>query len=151
MRVGDVILISGCVTKEKFIAGRTLLEIEKVLGFHTGRLSRGVAIAVLTELPEAGQFEMAAYSNIASHRYKTPERLDIDKLKAIARATWAETGFERLAKVFPGIRHDGALNPDIQYPPGYGAPQWVMKAQLRGKVVAVIDDYPNGRYLPTRR
>lgn len=76
MNVGDLVTVSGCVTKEKFIAGRTLAEIEKILGFH---------------------------------------------------------------------RHDPNMNPDIQYPPGYGAPQWIAKVPWRGRVVAVVTDYPNGR------
>ena len=37
MKAGDIVSVSGCITKEKFIAGRTLIEIEKVLGFHGGR------------------------------------------------------------------------------------------------------------------
>ncbi len=60
MKVGDQISVSGFITKEKFIAGRTLAEVEKVLGFHAGRLSQGVAIAVLMELPGMQQFELAA-------------------------------------------------------------------------------------------
>jgi hypothetical protein len=41
------------------------------------------------------------------------------------------------------------MNPDIQYPypPGQGAPQWIAKVPLRGKVVAVVTDYPKGRYV----
>ena len=61
--------------------------------------------------------------------------------------TWATAGFERLVKVLPALRHDPALNPDIQYPPGHGAPQWVAKTSLRGKVVGVVTGYPNGRYV----
>jgi hypothetical protein len=46
MNVGDIVSVSGCITKEKFIAGRTLVEIEKILGFHAGRLSGGIAVVV---------------------------------------------------------------------------------------------------------
>jgi hypothetical protein len=63
-------------------------------------------------------------------------------------ASWSTTGFERLVKVFPAVSHDPTMNPDIQYPPGQGAPQWVAKTPLRAQVVAVVADYPNGRYIP---
>jgi hypothetical protein len=149
MRVGDVVSVSGCITKEKFIAGRTLAEIEKILGFHSGRLSGGITVVALTELPGIQHFDVASYSNIATHRHQVPAGLDIEKIKAEAMKTWATAGFERLVKVLPALRHDPAVNPDIQYPPGYGAPQWVAKTSLRGKVVGVVTDYPNGRYVAT--
>jgi hypothetical protein len=101
MNVGDIVSVSGCITKEKFIAGRTLVEIEKILGFHAGRLSGGISVVALTELPSLQQFDLAAYSNVAAHRHQTPVGLDIDKIKADAKASWAITGFERLVKVRP--------------------------------------------------
>ena len=147
MNVGDSISVSGYITKEKFIAGRTLAEVEKILGFHPGRLSKGMAMAVLMELPGMQQFELAAYSNVAAHHYQTPKGLDLDKLKTTARATWATAGLERLVKVLPIQGHDQNKKPDIQYPPGQGAPQWVSKTPLRAKIAAVVSDYPNGRCL----
>jgi hypothetical protein len=42
--IGYILPVSGCFTKEKFIAGRTLAEIEQILGFHAGRLSTGMAV-----------------------------------------------------------------------------------------------------------
>ena len=91
MKVGDVVSISGCITKEKFIAGRTLAEIEKILGFQNGRLSGGIAIVALTELPSIQQFDVAAYSNVATHRHQVPVGLNIDKIKSEAMRTWATT------------------------------------------------------------
>lgn len=147
MKVGDSIPVSGCVTKEKFIAGRTLAEIEKILGFHSGRLSGGITVVALTQLPAVQNFELAAYSNVATHRYQTPAGLNLEKLKEEAKKTWAVTGSERLVKVLPAVRHDRNLDPDIQYPPGQGAPQWVVKTPLPGKVVGVVTVYPSGRYV----
>ena len=147
MRVGEVVSVSGCVTKEKFIAGRTLAEIEKILGFHNGRLSSGITVVALTELPGIQDFDVASYSNIATHRHQVPAGVDIQRIKAEAMKTWATVGFERLIKVLPALRHNQALNPDIQYPPGQGVPQWVAKTSLRGKVVGVVTGYPNGRYV----
>ena len=146
MNVGDVISVTGCVTKEKFIIGRTLVEIEKILGFHAGRLSGGVAMVALSELPGIDQFELAAYSNVATHRFKAPDGFNLAKIKADAKLSWAITGPERLVKALPTVRHNGTMDPDIQYPPGQGAPQWLVKIPLKAKVVALVTDYPNGRY-----
>jgi hypothetical protein len=147
MKVGDIVSVSGCITKEKFIAGRTLAEIEKILGFHRGRLASGIAVVVLSELPDLQSFDLAAYSNVATHRLQTPAGLDLQKVKANAKASWTLTGFERLVKVLSALRHAPDMHPDLQYPPGHGAPQWIAKVPLRGTVVAVVTDYPNGLYL----
>jgi hypothetical protein len=72
--------------------------------------------------------------------------VNIPKIKAEARGTWAIAGFERLVKVLPDTRHNPNMDPDIQYPPGQGAPQWVAKVNLKAKIVAIVGDYPNGRY-----
>jgi hypothetical protein len=148
VNLGDFVSVSGCITKDKFIAGRTLAEIERILGFHGGRFSTGVAVVALMELPGLDQFDLAAYSNVAAHRRTPQPGLNIDKLKADAKAGWATAGFERLVKVLPGMRHDPLMMPDIQYPPGMGAPQWIAKVQLAGRVVGVVTAYPNGRYVP---
>jgi hypothetical protein len=147
MNVGAVISVGGCVTKEKFLAGRTLAEIEKALGFHSGRLAAGMTVVALTQLPDMHEFELAAYSNVATHRFSMPSGLEIQKIKAQARATFQVTGPDRLVKVIAATSHDPNMDPDIQYPPGQGAPQWVMKAKLQGKVVAVVSGYPSARYL----
>ena len=147
MNIGDIISVSGCITKEKFIAGRSLAEIEKILGFHKGRLAGGMAVVALQELPAVQHFDLAAYSNVATHRHRTPGGLNIDKLKADASTGWSTFGFERLVKVLPTIRHSHAMEPDVQYPPGQGAPQWISKVPLMAKVVALVSDYPDGRYV----
>jgi hypothetical protein len=118
VNLGDIVSISGCITKEKFIAGRALFEIERILGFRAGRLNSGMAVAALLELPELHQFELAAYSMVATHRRASQEGLNIEKLKAEARATWNTVGFGGLVKVFPTIRHDPSMDSDLQYPPG---------------------------------
>ena len=146
MNVGDIVTVSGCITKEKFIAGRTLADIERILGFHQGRFTGGIAVAALLELPDMQQFELAGYSQVATHRHQVPEGLDIEKIKANAMATWSTVGFERLVKVLPALRHDPNLNPDVQYPPGLGVPQWIATVPLQARVAGVVTVYPNGRY-----
>jgi hypothetical protein len=116
MKVGDQISVSGFITKEKFIAGRTLAEAERIPGFHAGRFSHGAAIAILMELPDMQHFKLGAYSNVAAQNYQTPSGLDLDKLKATARVTWATTGFERLRQ------SDFSVGTRPQYETGYPIP-----------------------------
>ena len=151
MNIGDILAVSGCYTKEKFIAGRTLQEIEPILGFHAGRLAQGMAVVALMRLPELAEFDLAAYSNVATHRYVTPTGLNLEKLKAEALASWRTEGFERVVKVLSALRHDKEMELDIQYPPGQGAPQWNLKVPLMGRVVGIVNQYPDGRYVPSDR
>ena len=146
MNIGDAFSVSGCVTKDKFLLGRNLADCEQILGFHPRRLASGMTVVALQQLPELDQFELAAYSNVATHHFVKPTNLDLEKLKKQARATWAINGPERLVKVLPAIRHDNSMDPDIQYPPGKGAPQWKILTPMRGKVVAIVNVYPAGRY-----
>ncbi len=147
MKLGDLTSVTGYITKEKYIAGRTAQDMEKILGFHAGRLANGIIIIALLELPAIDEFDLAAYTNIAGHNYQEPTHLDIVKLKAHARATWTTIGFERLVKVQANMPHNPNLGPDIQYPPGHGAPQWKTKRPLRGKIVGIVTSYPDGRYV----
>ena len=114
--------------------------------FARGVLSAALRWALL-ELPGIQQFEVAGYSQVATHHHQTPSGLDIEKIKANAMATWSTTGFERLVKVLPALRHDPNMNPDTQYPPGMGVPQWIATVPLQALVAGIVTDYPNGRYL----
>jgi hypothetical protein len=147
VKLDDSLTVSGCVTKEKFIAGRSLAEIERIIGFHAGRLAKGAIVVALTELPELSQFDLAAYSIVATHRLTPPVGLDIEKLKTEAKKTWSLAGPERLVKLLPTIRHSSDINPDIQYPPGLGAPQWLLKVPIHARVSGIVEEYPNGRYV----
>ena len=149
MQVGELTWVSGYVTKEKFIKGRRLVEIERILGYHAGRFAQGATFITLNHLPSVNEFELAAYSNVAEHRYQQPAGLDILKLKTLAAESWSAAGFERLVKVRPGIEHNKDMPPDLQYPPGDAAPQWKLTVVLPGIVVAVVNTYPDGRYQPS--
>lgn len=149
MQVGDLARVSGYVTKEKFIKGRPLADIERILGYQAGRFRQGVAFIKLTRLPSLTEFELAAYSNVAAHRYRQPADLNAQKLKKLAAESWALNGSERLVKVRPATAHDDNMAPDLQYPPGDAAPQWKLTAVLPGIVVAIVIAYPDGRYQPS--
>lgn len=150
MNVGDSAFISGYVTKDKFIRGRTLEEMEQILGFRKGRFQQGVYVLALDRLPTQSEFQLAAYSMIAEHHFKTPTDLNIDKIKQNAAESWALTGGDRLVKVRTVAPHDPKLDLDIQYPPGKGAPQWKLTASIPATCIAVVTGYPGGRYQPAR-
>jgi hypothetical protein len=112
-------------------------------GFQHRRFHLGIEVI---RLPGLAEFDLAAYSMTAEHRYKAPTDLDLTKLKKMAAGSWALTGPERLVKVRPVVPHVKGMNPDDQYPPGRGAPQWRLTARLQGTVVAIVNGYPDGVY-----
>jgi hypothetical protein len=138
----------GCFTQDKFIAGRSLREIEKILGFKEGRLSRGGYVYALTRLPAKGEFKVAGYTNVSLHRFQMPSGLDPKVLERNAMEQWKLTGRDRLVKVVPVIEHDKSLGDDEQYPHAYGAPQWVVLKYLPCIVAGNLDSYPDGVYTP---
>lgn len=149
MVVGTAIMISGFVTKEKFVRGRTLAELERLLGYGAGRLSRGLIAAKPLVLPALDGFETKGYSQVPGHRYRQPSGLDNAVVRRLARQSWSMAGPESLVKFLPFIRHSDAAELDEQYPPGAGIPQWRIPParKLPGKVVAVVTAYPGGRYV----
>jgi hypothetical protein len=150
MPVGQPLNVSGCVTKDKFIRGKTIEEIEKLIGFHRGRLASGLTVVKLNRLPAMNEFDLAAYSNVATHRLQVPTGLDIDKLKRLAIESWSLSGVDRLVKVLAAIRHDNSMDPDVQYPPGQGIPQWKVTVQIPGVVIAEVAGTPGTRYQPAQ-
>jgi hypothetical protein len=148
MHVGDWVKVSGYVTQEKFISGRTLAEIEDILGYRRGRFANGIRVVHPSRLPLASEFDLAAYSMVAEHHYNQPGGLDIAKLKQLAITGWATGGPSRLVKVWPRTAHNPDLHPDVQYPPGRGAPQWKLTTRIDGFVVGIVEHYPDGKYLP---
>jgi len=148
MAVGQPLNVSGCVTKDKYLRGKTLEQIERLIGFHTGRLSKGMTVVVLNRQPQMHEFDLGAYTQVATHRFQQPTSLDIDKIKQMAQASWSLAGLERLVKILPAIRHDASVDPDIQYPPGQGVPQWVVKVPIPGTIIAEVTGYPAAKYQP---
>jgi hypothetical protein len=76
------------------------------------------------------EFELAGYSNVATHHHQRPTGLDIDKIKKLAVESWSFSGIERPVKVLAAIPHDNSLDHDFQYPPGQGIPQWRGTVQI---------------------
>lgn len=143
MFLHQFISVRGCITQEKYIKGRTVGELENILGFHKGRLSKGIIVAALLQIPSKTQFELLGYTQVAGHKINddTFKGLDVDKLKEIVmRDTFTTAGANRLVKVLPNIQHSEYMTNDEQYPPGYGVPQWKLTTKVNAKVVAIVNE-----------
>ena len=141
MNLHDYISVRGCITQEKYIKGRTLKDIERILGFHQGRLSKGMIVAALLQTPSKRGFELLGYTQVAGHRFDKDalKTLDVDKLKELVmQNAFTTVGTNRLVKVIPNIPHSNSMTDDEQYPPGWGVPQWKLTTTLTARVIAVV-------------
>lgn len=152
MHVGETIHPKGCFTQLKFLAGQSLSEIERRLGYRTGRLAQGAYVVQACELPGVNEFNLLAYSHIPGDRFKTngqydPKKLnamsgnaDATNLREIARSVWQISGPDSLVKVIPVTPHSDRET----YPSGSGVPQWEITTPLRCRVTAFVE--PNQRF-----
>jgi hypothetical protein len=149
MRVGETIHPKGCFTQLKYLAGQSLSEIERRLGYRTGRLAQGAYVLQACELPGPNGFNLLAYSLTPGDRFKTagsydPQKasalfgdLDHHKLRQLALAGWQISGPDSLVKIIPVTPHSDRET----YPSGSGVPQWEMTVPLRCRVAAFVEPY----------
>jgi len=141
MHSSQFLTVRGCITQEKYIKGRTLSELESILGFHKGRLAKGATIAALLQVPTKGQFNLLGYTQVAEHKInqEAVKGLDSDKLKdLLLRETFTTVGVNRLVKVIAKTGHSKDMSEDEQYPPGWGVPQWKLSALMPAQVIAEL-------------
>src|SRR5690349_17336696 len=104
MHTHEIIQVKGCITQERYIKGKTLPELERLLGVQHGRLSNGAVVAVLLQVPNEKQFKLLGYSQVAEHRFNGDvlKTLDEPKLKEmVINDTFTLVGNKRLVKVIP--------------------------------------------------
>ena len=136
------ITVCGCITQEKYIKGRTLSELESILGFHAGRLAKGATVAALLQVPGKSGFNLLGYTQVAEHKFNQEalKGLNTDKLKDLLLQEFFTTvGTNRLVKVIATTEHAKDMNDDDQYPPGWGIPQWKLTSPLPAQVIAVVN------------
>jgi hypothetical protein len=141
VNINKTILVKGCITQERYIKGRSLAELERLLGFEKGRLEKGIVVAALIQLPAAHQFELLGYSQVAEHKSKAidPKKLDVNKLKEmVIKEAFTLVGNKRLVKVIANKPHNTKVDNDIQYPPGLGVPQWKLTTALPARVTGIV-------------
>lgn len=143
MNLNEYIQIRGCITQEKYVKGRSSAELERVLGFKTGRLFSGYVVAVLEEVPKLDEFELLGYTQVAGHKFG-PEALnglDVNKLKQTVQQTvFTISGTNRLVKIMPNLPHQQFMSNDEQYPAGLGVPQWKLVKPVYARVIKVAKE-----------
>ncbi|WP_207431278.1 hypothetical protein [Sabulibacter ruber] len=148
MHVGETIHPKGCFTQLKYIAGQSLSEVERRLGYRTGRLAKGAYVVQASELPGINDFNLLAYSQIPADRFKTEGKYDLQKanamfpgtsetkkLRQIVLSSWQQSGPDSLVKIIPVTPHSDRET----YPSGSGVPQWELTVPLRCRVAAFVE------------
>jgi len=167
-RVGETQWLAGDFSKALYYRSQSASEIERRIGYRSGRLREGWWLMFLTALPTVDQFEYRGYSQMSggivqghlpqNRGGKTAEdRLRTESYNLTGQSyqkqgmkqnTIADVfrlyGHERLAKVRPVARAHG--DADISdYPPGSGIPQWTLTRPLVWVAAAFIE--PSMAYL----
>lgn len=146
MKAGEIVQRRGCVTLLKFLVGKSLPELEQLIGYHSGRLAHGAYFARF----RAGQpiqpsdIQLLGYSQVAEHHFinqygAVTKQFNLAQLTKMAWGYWQEEGLHNIVKVFPKIDHDNAMDNDIQYPPGRGIPQWKLNRPFDFEVVKFVN------------
>lgn len=155
--ISNLVNLKGFFTTQVYLQGQNLAEIERRVGFDSGRLSQGAWFAAAIQLPGPDDFELAGYSLVPAHR--TVEKYgDINnpktdwekegylRRKKLAITQWELSGLHRLIKVIPMIGHSLGMSDDYQYPQGSGIPQWKITKPVLCEGICFVKDYPNGRF-----
>ena len=146
--VGSTVKMRGYVLKAMFMRGQSAAELERRIGYGSGRLIKGWYLFFLLQMPTITDFTMRGYTylpdGVPVGESDPPEpamanrgwsQSDIDSLKQnLIKRTFTISGPERLAKVIPVTDH----GPGSTYPPGSGIPQWRLNTKLDFKVKAFI-------------
>lgn len=161
MSTSGPVSLSGFFTIQIYLQGRTLAEIERLVGFERGRLINGAWFATALNLPGIDDFELAGYSQVAAH-HTLEQYGDLNNPKGKweqdaysikkqnAMSEWSLFGSKRPIKIIPMVGHDNDMKDDYQYPPGSGIPQWKIKRQkpVLWRGIGYVGNYPNGRFIP---
>ncbi len=150
MGINDTLFVKGCVTREWFLLGKSLPEMEAILGYRPGRLDPGAWLLALNRLPANDEFKFAGYTHWPGGKPTSGARpalaFDEEKVKNQIRSEkWRLSGPDRLVKVIPVTPHS-----DIEtYPVGRGAEQWILTREIPATVIASLQ--PGDVYLPYAR
>ncbi|WP_165250581.1 hypothetical protein [Paludisphaera soli] len=155
-------LVTGYITRERWVLGKTPREMAWLLGFDERRMAEGAEIFALLMLPSNDHFAFvghthwsggkpaggpvelwpAQYEEIDRRFMRGPEV----RAKDNVRATWTLTGPDRLIKVETKTKHDKNLPSKVQYPPGAGVEQWKLLVGCLAELVRELG--PDEKYRP---
>lgn len=156
-QISGSVPLRGFFTIQKCLHGRSLQDIERILGLDSGRLAQGAWFATPIQLVHPGDFEFAGYSQVAGHHtisqygnINSPaNKYEMDAHKRIKESLikeWQTLGENRLIKVIPMTGHSLSMSNDYQYPPGSGIPQWKFINYISCRGICFVNDYPNGKF-----
>lgn len=154
MKVGDVMHLDGFFTRLLWVAGKAPNDLERVIGYHGGRLSQGYIFAALKDRLRSDEVELVGMSHFSGGRIGHPsihgrvkaedslrgafgEGL-VQRQRQIAAETLNAGGSDTAVKVLPNIRHDPSMNNALQYPVGDGIPQYNLLVKKDFVVVALV-------------
>lgn len=160
MAVGAEIIKWGFFTKALYLRSQPSHELERRLGYRTGRLSQGWILLFMEDVLGETDFEFRGYSQMSGgvaqgHQPNPPDarnseqwlrdnNYDLPRLKQkIVREVFAYSGPERLAKVVPLAGEFG----EDDYPPGTGIPQWTIVRPKGVKFRVAAEIGPGQTYL----
>ena len=147
----------GFCTHAFLLRGKSLGDLEGLLGYRRGRLASGATILFLEALPTPGDIQLAGYTYFSDgaaggHKLAPADR-DPYRMESLLKSElgWSDTqlrdykqkmigskivvkGHERLAKLVPATGH----TPGEEYPPGTGVFQVKIVHPLRFRVKASI-------------
>ena len=157
LTMGSVHQMTGFCTHAFLLRGKPLPELERLLGYRSGRLAAGATILFLEALPTAEDFQLAGYTYFSDgalqgHKIPPADR-DPYRMESLLKTEngWSDAqlraykqkmigtklvivGHERLAKLIPSTLH--TVGED--YPPGTGIFQVKIVRPLRFRVKASI-------------
>jgi hypothetical protein len=160
-----MISCKGDITLWRYLRSVSPLDLERVVGFHPGRLAQGFQIVVLGsgQIIAPNDIELGAstrWSNseivLASGKVSRPERLfeergqDVMALRAKVAAFMNLGGDNAPAKVVPFLKHrDGMEYPDAEAL-GFGRSSGIPAFKLVSPKLFRIERTYGAQYLPLR-
>jgi hypothetical protein len=136
--------MTGFFTKASFLRKQPAAELERRLGYATGRLAEGWWLLFLEQMPTPNDFAYMGYSYMSggvSQGHLRPGPTAEQELRSsrhdvfgMKRRTILQvfqlSGPDRLAKVVPVAGEEGSM----PYPPGSGIAQWKLIQPLTFRV-----------------
>jgi len=157
LAVGTVHQMTGFCTHAFLLRGKSLSDLESLLGYRKGRLAEGATILFLEALPTVDDFQLAGYTYFSDgalqgHKHAPADRAPY-RMETLLKTEngWSDAqlrahkqkmigvklvigGYERLAKLIPATPHTAGED----YPPGSGIFQVKIVRPLRFRVKATV-------------
>lgn len=141
-------MVCGFVVPKSNIDGLSLGELERVLGFRTGRLRMGAIIVQLNTLPKEHEIEYFGDTRASADKFDEMRNKSISR-EALNKASFGYfTPDTKLVKVIPIDDPYSFRAENMVWPSGHGAMQFKIKddAKKTATVLDVVTDYPMGLF-----